>query len=418
MLSGVGRLAADGCFVVLSEVRGVTGNASTVTSPKQEAILATDGRRVQVVLRTHFDQGPKELAWIVPVPAEPTNIRTCEGTAVFADLDQLTAPKFFTESISSSHGMGLHIGCNADAQLGANRDGTPLALSVRVVSQGTAGMYEYAVLSSKDAGDLEKWLNQHQYAVPKDAAEVFKKYTDKGWYWLAMRIRADATKEQVLAPHPITYMYQGELVFPLVISTLSSADESEIVLYIVGKTNFDTINWKSVDLGDFTGRAGNHNIPMPPVQLDPKSSSGTTYESDLRKLTKSNGGHLFVRELCEQWQLFGHEGMGRRFDDILDADLIDTIGKAQTITRLRAFVKRSDMDIDVQLEAKEKERQIQNRIYIRQATSQNSTADSGTLLLCLLPLGGAWAALKRRGKPGRRVAKVIVIMMCLILTMM
>ena len=40
-----------------------------VASPKQEALLVTDGEMVKVILRTHFRAGPEELAWVVPVPA-------------------------------------------------------------------------------------------------------------------------------------------------------------------------------------------------------------------------------------------------------------------------------------------------------------------------------------------------------------
>jgi hypothetical protein len=420
MLSGAGRLAADGCFmrqIEVVEVQVSPDKAAAVTSPKQEAILATEGRRVQVVLRTHFDQGPRELAWVVPVPAQPTKIRTCDGN-VFAGLDELTKPRFFTVSYSSyNSGPHLSFGCDSPQAFLNSKEEISAPLAVHVESEGTAGMYEYAVLSSENAGDLEKWLHRHNYAVPKGAAEVFKKYTDKGWHWLAMRVRAEATTEQVFAPRPITYTYQGELTFPLVISTLSAADETEIVLYLVGKTNFDTANWNSMDLGDYNGMAGNHNIAMPQVLWDLKSPSGTTYESGLRELTKTQGGHLFMRELCEQWQLFGHAGMGRRFDDVLDAGLIDGMGREQRITRLRAFVKRADMDQDVQFVTQKKERQIQNLIYIMgTAASRGST--TGAWFLCLLPLAGLGAAWNGRRNPRLRLVNVLLALTSLMLMMM
>ena len=49
---------------------------------------------VQVILRTQYRAGPKELAWVVPVPAEPMDI-TAADDAVLDAMDQSTAPRFF-----------------------------------------------------------------------------------------------------------------------------------------------------------------------------------------------------------------------------------------------------------------------------------------------------------------------------------
>ncbi len=319
ILAVAGFAAADGMMAPRVMEVEVKGNPTVVRSPKQGAILATDGQRVQVVLRTHFNRGPSELAWVVPVPSEPTAVQACDDR-VFTELDRLTAPRFYREVPVGGPHFSVPFSSAEAAPMSVHEVAAP---AVRVESEGTAGMYDYTVLSSDSAGELEKWLHANKYAVPKGAAGVFKKYTERKWHWLAMRVRAEATTEQVLAPHPITYTYRGELVFPMMISTLSAADETEVVLYVVGRTGFETATWKD-DAMFFDLRAATD------------SPSGTTYEQNMREATRDSGGHMFVAEFCNRWQLFGRPGMGRRFDDVLSREMVPALGPDQAITRLRA----------------------------------------------------------------------------------
>lgn len=401
------RLAADGCFMTV-EVKELHGAAPRVQSPKQEAILATDGQRVQVVLRTHFQKGPRELAWVVPVPGTPTGIRTCDDS-LFVKLDELTAPRFYQMTFRSS---GLHLGCAANGHLAAE---SASISAVRVEARGKAGIYDYTVLSAKDPRELENWLHRNQYAVPKGASKVFAKYTSEGWHWLALKVRAEASKEEVIAPQPILYSYEGKLTFPLVISTLSAAEETEVVLYLVGGSSFDTAGCPSADLNgnssrrtDRTGRE--HGLRLPSVSLDPGSPSGTTYEKSVRDLSAKHGGRLFVRELCERWQLFGREGMGRRFDGVLDGAMVDSLGSTQSVTRFRGFIRKGNMDADVQFEAGEVEHQIQNRFYVQ---ARASSSHSGLALLCLCPLGVLCAFSRIPNRWGRNAPGVLLAMLCL-----
>ncbi len=69
--------------------------APLVHTPAQEVLLATDRENVTVVLRTHFEAGPRALAWLVPVPGEPKNVRAADDS-IFKRLSEQTAPRFVT----------------------------------------------------------------------------------------------------------------------------------------------------------------------------------------------------------------------------------------------------------------------------------------------------------------------------------
>jgi len=302
-----------------------------VSSPKQEALLATDGKTVQVVLRTHFRAGPEELAWIVPVPSKPIKIEKCSDE-IFSALERETAPKFYQTVGKGGGGFGC--GC---ANYSPMQKNAAERSSVVVEQTGTAGIFKYVVLSATRADELTKWLNDNKYFVPIGAKRIFDRYVQAGWYFLAMRIRPEAADALTLAPHPISYTYRDDkLVYPLVISQLSADLRNEIVLYVVGNCRYGCANW------------ANATIDPEKIELKPGTPSGTNYEELVTDLTEKHRGRLFVAELANNWTSL-RNGFTGRIDNVLDRKLAIDLGANKTITRLRAIMTPKAMDRDVML---------------------------------------------------------------------
>lgn len=320
--------SADGCMMP----RKVGESTKMVASPKQEAMLATDGKTVQVVLRTHFRAGPEELAWIVPVPSKPIKIEKCSDE-IFSVLERETAPKFYRAPGKGGGGFGC--GC-ANAGF-SPREAAIDKSSVVVEQTGTAGIFKYVVLSATKADELTKWLNDNEYFAPIGAERIFDKYVKGGWYFLAMRIRPEAADAPTLAPHPISYTYRDDkLVYPLIISQLSADLRNEIVLYVVGNCRYGCANW------------ANATIDKDKIELKPDTPSGTNYEELVTDLTEKHEGRLFVAELANNWASMGDDFTGK-IDNVLDRKLAINLGANKTITRLRAIMTPKAMDRDVML---------------------------------------------------------------------
>jgi hypothetical protein len=329
-LSLCSSVKADGFFAPRMEEVGRSGQI--VSSPKQEAILIWYGREAKVILRTHFRAGPEELAWVVPVPAMPENIKPGDDL-VFDTLERETAPRFYR--FVPSEWSGLSCGC------WANRGGEEPLPTVVVEQTGTAGIFEYTVLSSRDANELTRWLQGHQYRVPAGAAPVFEWYVKEGWHWLAMRVRPEMATFKDLAPHPISYTYRADkLVYPLAISQLSAEEENEIVLYVLAKwERYACVNWANTDVHTWRDA----------IRRELGTPSSTNYEALLRAETKRQFGHLFVTEfsgdprnvpgLHESVIALGIPGPPPKTSDPIDGTF--------RITRLRAVVLRTALDRDV-----------------------------------------------------------------------
>lgn len=390
---------ADG--VMMPKITELGSSTQVVASPKQEAVLATDGKTVQVILRTHFRRGPEELAWVVPVPAKPEKIEPCDDK-VFDDLQRHTAPRFY--QYSGGGQSGLKCGCagGADTWL-VNK----AAQSVVVEQRGTAGIFEYVVLSADDPRELTRWLEKHKYHVPVGAERIFKRYVAEGWHWLAMRVRPEAKDRPTLAPHPIRYTYRDtKLVYPLEISQLSADLENEIVLYVVASGRYACANWD------------NHTIDPNALHAKTGTASGTNYEDLLRAASRKRGGHLFVTELARSWSLFGRpQGRSNEINNAISPRLIDALGNDQYVTRLRAVMTPKAMDRDVVLVPVSGWPDVFNTYRLAAVRTSPTTAQLAVPLLPLGLLGGA-AGLRRRRGWRRHLAVVPAGLACLALTML
>ena len=245
---------------------------------------------------------------------------------VFAELDAWTAPRFCEVT------PGIGIGCDRkgpssrrlDVLLWQKRDG--------------AGIYDYTILSATGTLALVKWLSDHEFHIPDGSEQVFRRYVDRGWCWLAIRLNSQRFDKGIVAPHPIRYAYRDkQCVYPLIISRLSADDENEIVLYIVSRQPYGCKNW------------ANRPIPREQVKRDQRSANGTDYDTVFRLLTDQANGHLFVPEYVVKFTDFNP------FKNRYFAELADRESKRSPndeshsfyLTRLCAIVGREAMDRDV-----------------------------------------------------------------------
>jgi len=326
---GCSAAIADGIMVERTPLRRA---AKMVASPRQEALLIRDGDKIQVTLRTSFREGPKELAWIVPVPKKPEGIGKADDK-LFTKLEELTAPRFEKWVVE----RGSSIGCSA----GVKSSSQPLGRVV-IAESGKAGIYDYTVLMATGTTALTQWLTEHGYNTPAGLEPILKRYVDQGWHWLAIRLDAQRASGAILAPHPIRYSYRDtRCVYPLVISKLCADESNEVLLYILSNGYYGCENW------------ANSTIDSKELAIESGTPSGTNYEKLFQKLTHQEGNHLFVPE-------FAHD-----LDNVRDRPLLqeltgedplsfghDEMG-AFYLTRLRAVIPREAMDRDVILVRKE-----------------------------------------------------------------
>ena len=176
-LAVLGPLAA--CCVASGDGKFFSA-ADDVREPNQKALLWLEDGRETLILQVKYEGGAGDFGWVVPVPGRP-KVDTVPSR-LFLDLARITRPAF-----GAAGGGG---------RMGGGAGGRP---GVTVLEEVEVGPYDATVLAATDPEALAGWLGERGYKMPEGAAEVLKSYTDRGWYYVALRIDVARLRSETLA---------------------------------------------------------------------------------------------------------------------------------------------------------------------------------------------------------------------------
>lgn len=182
------------------------------------------------------------------------------------------------------------VGCAcATAALSGDGGGNEL---VKVVSEGSAGIYDYSVLGAADGTALATWLDNEGFTLPDGATAIFDGYIEDGRLFLAIRLNETVIEKQTIREIPPIQVTveTTERFYPIAISSISAAEETDVLMYL----------W-----------APNRQVPsdFPTAEIDENllhvvdgSPSGTNYEELFRLSLDENGSGSVVVEYAAPWE--------------------------------------------------------------------------------------------------------------------
>ena len=94
------------------------------------------------------------------------------------------------------------------------------------------------------------WLQENGYRVDPGAEGVLDAYVDRGWAFFAVKLNPGEKRryENEFLP-PLTIRYRHDrLVYPLRISSISTADGAKITLYVIAESATRSINFPTINL--------------------------------------------------------------------------------------------------------------------------------------------------------------------------
>ena len=105
---------------------------------------------------------------------------------------------------------------------------------VNVLQRKTVGVYETVTLSSRDGQAVFDWLNQNGFVAPTNFIPAIRAYAQEGWYFVASKIRLDASLPEAARPHPLMLTFKTDHpVYPLRLTGINN-DSCRIELYVFG----------------------------------------------------------------------------------------------------------------------------------------------------------------------------------------
>jgi hypothetical protein len=390
LLLGASRAWADGGMFLPREV--AASIAATLAQTRQEVVLAVHPLEstaaptaagsaqtaVTYVLRTHFRGEPTALAWVIPVPDTPTNVLAHEDARLFERLDLMTSPRF---SILEPPAPRRGCGCAATGGMA----GPPGEL-VEVEARGTAGIFDWAALTSSGADALLTWLDDNGFEVPAEAAPILDDYIAQDMHFLAVRVNEAGEAGDDAGPieiPPLQFTVSGARVFyPMAISRVTAADPTEVLVYLLGDHRMEAANLP--------------NGVIDPVALvyDPNSPSLTNYEVLFTETLADLGGAALITEYA------GYVPYSELIDVWPDGPL-GTYMPA-VLTRMRTVLPRSQMNQDFEFQVAETDDPVSNNFSIlRTETEVAGLLGPPAVVAAGYGLFARW--LKRRAQLRRRI---------------
>ncbi|HLO85939.1 MAG TPA: DUF2330 domain-containing protein [Nostocaceae cyanobacterium] len=217
----------------------------------------TFGDRTVLTMANDYQGDVKDFAVVVPVPTviKAQQVRVAEPK-VIERLDAFSAPRlveYFDRdpcSPPSRRRSGL-VFRSGKIRPSVNRGDleSDRSLGVTVEAQFNAGEYEIVILSAKESGGLETWLNRNGYKIPKGAKDLLKPYIRSGMKFFVAKVNLEKFEQsgyQFLRPLQIAYQ-SPKFVLPIRLGMINANSEQDLIVYILSpKGQAEVTNYRTV----------------------------------------------------------------------------------------------------------------------------------------------------------------------------
>lgn len=366
---------ADGAYFSNLKIGSVTDLAQT----RQEAVMAIHDDQVTYVLRTQFSGGGDAFAWVVPVPAAPSDVVAHADNALFDALESQTAPIFDIRLGPVGGGCGCSSG--GMSQLGS---------LVQVEASGQTGVFDWVSLTSSGGAALRTWLNDNGFTVPASADSVLDTYIQQDMHFLGVRLNefsaTGAGSEMEIPPFQFTISGTRRF-YPMTISQISSAAQTEVILYVLADHRNDAAN------------LSNALIEPSALQYDATSASLTNYEALFTQTLANAGGPVLVTEFASpvdaSLTIYWREVPPTLGNQLLSQPT------GLFLTRMRTVLTPAEMDRDFEFRDALDDTTVSNQFFI---DAQEQTASASVLFG---PLAVILAFVFLRAAVGRSTAATL-----------
>lgn len=303
------------------------GDAGRPSSAAQKAIVIQEGAEEVLLLQTTY-QGPSSaFAWVVPVPAVPTEVFEAEP----GFLEQVflsTNPRAVTD-VEADAAVGRKVATLGKAEGGEDGGTAAPVAGVTVHQRLEVGEYDASVLSAEGTDALVGWLQSNGYAVPDEAAKALKPYVERKCAFVAVRFLTGASDKRPtvrdVAPLGIRFPTE-KLFFPLHISRGSAPPLTSILLCVFADGPVDCETIPGVWLPE-----ASRTLP-----------AGSTYGTLRREVARGGKG---PRLLCEYSATggIGYDDLSYRAEEWADPS-VDTGLSSRHATRFFGLLAPGEME--------------------------------------------------------------------------
>jgi hypothetical protein len=231
-----------------------------------QVVIARDSNQTVLTMANDFQGEVKDFAIVIPVPTvlKEKDVKVAKAQ-IIEHLDAFSAPRlveyFDADPCTPMPVMAPSPTTRASGTLdqSVRRRESDRALGVTIESRFNVGEYDILILSAKESGGLETWLNRNGYKIPRGAKALLKPYIRQQMKFFVAKVNLDKfekTGYQNLRPLQIAYK-SPKFMLPIRLGMINSTSEQDLVAYILSpKGQVEVTNYRTVKI------PSNTNIPL------------------------------------------------------------------------------------------------------------------------------------------------------------
>ncbi|MBH8564478.1 DUF2330 domain-containing protein [Nostoc sp. CENA67] len=230
-----------------------------------QVVIARDSDRTVLTLANDFQGEVKDFAMVVPVPTvlQKEQVRIAQPK-IIERLDAFSAPRlveyFDSDPCAETDWVDRPLAATAPAVSNeAARARRDASLGVTVEARFNVGEYNIVILSAKESGGLETWLNRNGYKIPRGAKQLLKPYIRSSMKFFVAKVNLDKFEEsgyQFLRPLQIFYQ-SPKFMLPIRLGMINATTEQDLIVYILSpQGQAEITNYRTVKI------PSNANIPL------------------------------------------------------------------------------------------------------------------------------------------------------------
>ena len=269
-----------------------------------QVILVRNGERSTITMSSDFQGNVKDFAMVIPVPSvlQREDIRVVERS-IFDQFDAYSGPRLveyhdqapcnrymLEDAVLSKTTSSMR---NAAAEM--SRDEEKEEYHVAVIARYTVDEYDIEILSAKESGGLERWLNDHGYKIPEGAREVLEPYIKSNMKFFVVKVNLEEQQRrgnQILRPLQISF-HSPKFMLPIRLGMANGGGNQDMIIYAFSqKGRIETTNYRTLQMPT------DRNVPV-----FVKDYFGQFYTSLYKENIRKEGGNNIYLEYA--WDLSG-----------------------------------------------------------------------------------------------------------------
>ncbi len=216
-------------------------------------VLMREGMRTVLSMQNHYRGPVQDFAMIVPVPTvlQENQVKTL-SPKVFDRVEALSSPRLVQYWEKNP--------CAPQRKWGDENEGVRINISgavrrvggVEVKASFAVGEYDIVVLSATDSSQLETWLQQHQYNIPKGAEKALRPYIAQGMKFFVAKVNVNKVqyKNGQALLSPLRFHYDSpDFKLPIRLGLLNAKGSQDLIVHILANNQrYEVSNYKNITI--------------------------------------------------------------------------------------------------------------------------------------------------------------------------